>query len=91
MTLLLEALGSIARWLLAGLMGYFVGHGVFTQAQADNYTTALAGAAAAIRRDGPIFGGGGRVRRSRRWRASRRGRGIASRGGSTRRPGLGRQ
>jgi hypothetical protein len=47
MTLLLEALGSIARWLLAGLMGYFVGHGVFTQAQADNYTTALAGAAAA--------------------------------------------
>lgn len=47
MNLLLEALGSIARWLLAGLMGYFVAHGVFSQAAADNYTHALAGALAA--------------------------------------------
>lgn len=47
MPLLLEALGSIVRFLLAGLMGYLVGHGVFTQTQADSYTAALAGAIAA--------------------------------------------
>jgi hypothetical protein len=47
MTLLLEALGSIARWLLAGLMGYFVAKGVFTAEQAESYTRALSYAAAA--------------------------------------------
>lgn len=46
MALLLEALGSIVRWLLAFGAGYLVSHGVWTQAAADQYITAASAAAA---------------------------------------------
>lgn len=46
MSLLLEALGSIVRFLLAFVAGYLVQHGVWTQAAADTYVTAAATAIA---------------------------------------------
>lgn len=46
MTLLLEALGSILRWLLAFGAGYLVRHGVWSQGAADGYVTAAATAIA---------------------------------------------
>jgi hypothetical protein len=40
--LLLEALGSIMRWLLAGAAGWLVQHGIWTQAQSQTYVMAAA-------------------------------------------------
>ena len=46
MTLFLEAIGSIFRFLLAFLAGYLVRHGVWTQGAADAYVSAAATALA---------------------------------------------
>jgi len=40
--LLMEALGSIVRWLLAGAAGWLVQHGIWTQAQSQTYVMAAA-------------------------------------------------
>lgn len=40
--LLMEALGSIVRWLLAGAAGWLVQHGIWTSAQSQTYVMAAA-------------------------------------------------
>lgn len=44
--MLIEAIGTIIRWLFAFLSGYLVSHGVWTKDKAEEYATALASAAA---------------------------------------------